>query len=113
MRWIASLVAEAYRILIRGGVFLYPRDARKGYGNGRLRLVYEANPIAMLVEQAGGAATNGMHRILDLVPKELHQRTPLVFGSAKEVDSIARYHSDPSAIGTRNPLFGNRGLLRA
>jgi fructose-1,6-bisphosphatase I len=113
MRWIASLVAEAYRILIRGGVFLYPRDARKGYGNGRLRLVYEANPIAMLVEQAGGAATNGIHRILDLVPKELHQRTPLVFGSAKEVDSIARYHSDPSAIGTRNPLFGNRGLLRA
>jgi fructose-1,6-bisphosphatase I len=113
MRWIASLVAEAYRILIRGGVFLYPRDARKGYGNGRLRLVYEANPIAMLVEQAGGAATNGIHRILDLTPKELHQRTSLVFGSAKEVDSISRYHSDPSAIGTRNPLFGNRGLLRA
>lgn len=113
MRWIASLVAEAYRILIRGGVFLYPRDARKGYGNGRLRLIYEANPIAMLIEQAGGAATDGTNRILDLAPRELHQRTPLVFGSAKEVDKIARYHSDPSAIGSRNPLFGNRGLLRA
>ncbi len=113
MRWVASLVAEAYRILIRGGVFLYPGDARKGYGNGRLRLIYEANPIAMLVEQAGGAATDGTNRILDLVPKDIHQRTPFVFGSAREVESITRYHIDPSAIGSRNPLFGNRGLLRA
>ena len=113
MRWIASLVAEAYRILIRGGVFLYPGDARKGYRHGRLRLVYEANPIAMLVEQAGGAATDGTKRILDVVPKTLHQRTPLVFGSTQEVDKVAHYHADPSAKGSRNPLFGNRGLLRA
>jgi fructose-1,6-bisphosphatase I len=113
MRWIASLVAEAYRVLGRGGVFLYPGDARKGYGSGRLRLVYEANPIALLMEQAGGAATDTVHRILDIVPEGLHQRVPLVFGSAAEVARIARYHSGPSAIGERSPLFGNRGLFRA
>jgi fructose-1,6-bisphosphatase I len=113
MRWNASLVAEAYRIMVRGGVFLYPRDQRKGYGAGRLRLVYEANPIALLVEQAGGAATDGITRILDIVPQSVHQRTPLVFGSAKEVAKIARYHEEPSAIGNRHPLFSNRGLFRA
>ncbi|MFZ1815838.1 MAG: class 1 fructose-bisphosphatase [Rhizobiaceae bacterium] len=113
MRWIASLVADAYRILVRGGVFLYPRDGRKGYSSGRLRLVYEANPVALIVEQAGGLATNGTTRILDLIPTDIHQRTALVFGSAKEVDKIARYHNDPSAIGNRHPLFGNRGLFRA
>lgn len=113
MRWIASLVAEAYRILIRGGVFLYPRDMRKGYAKGRLRLVYEANPIAFVMEQAGGAATEGSSRILDLEPGDIHQRTPLVFGSAKEVAKFGRYHTDPSAIGSRHPLFGNRGLFRA
>jgi fructose-1,6-bisphosphatase I len=113
MRWIASLVAESYRILIRGGAFLYPGDARRGYRDGRLRLVYEASPIAMLVEQAGGAATDGVRRILDITPTDLHQRTPLVFGSVREVETIARYHANPSEIGTRDPLFGNRGLLRA
>jgi fructose-1,6-bisphosphatase I len=113
MRWIASLVAEAYRILIRGGVFLYPRDQRKGYSKGRLRLVYEANPIAFVMEQAGGAATEGASRILDLEPHDIHQRTPLVFGSAKEVAKFGRYHTEPSAIGSRHPLFGNRGLFRA
>ncbi|MAS06272.1 MAG: class 1 fructose-bisphosphatase [Ahrensia sp.] len=113
MRWIASLVADTYRILIRGGVFLYPRDSRKGYSLGRLRLIYEAAPIALLIEQAGGAATDGGTRILDLVPGDVHQRTPLVFGSKKEVEKIARYHTDPSAIGTRHPLFANRGLFRA
>jgi fructose-1,6-bisphosphatase I len=113
MRWIASLVAEAYRILIRGGVFLYPADARQGYRHGRLRLVYEANPIAMLIERAGGRASDGMRRILDITPTALHQRTPLVFGSAREVEAVQRYHADPSAIGTRAPLFANRGLLRA
>jgi fructose-1,6-bisphosphatase I len=113
MRWIASLCAEAYRILIRGGVFLYPADSRKGYGNGRLRLVYEANPVALLVEQAGGAATDAVNRILDLQPQSLHQRTPLVFGAAKEVGRIGRYHTEPSAIGERSPLFGHRGLFRA
>ncbi|TCD13386.1 class 1 fructose-bisphosphatase [Oricola cellulosilytica] len=113
MRWIASLVADAYRILIRGGVFLYPRDNRKGYSQGRLRLVYEANPMALLMEQAGGHATDGLTSILDLVPTDLHQRTPLVFGSRKEVEKIKRYHGEPSAIGNRHPLFGNRGLFRA
>ncbi len=112
MRWIASLVADAYRILMRGGVFLYPGDARKGYRHGRLRLIYEANPMAMIVEQSGGAATDGTNRILDLTPRDIHQRTPFVFGSAGEVEHISRYHLDPSAIGSRSPLFGKRGLLR-
>ena len=113
MRWIASLVADCYRILIRGGVFLYPGDRRKGYHQGRLRLVYEANPIAFLVEQAGGAATDTANRILEIVPESLHQRTPVVFGSSREVHRISRYHADPSGIGERAPLFGNRGLFRA
>jgi fructose-1,6-bisphosphatase I len=93
-------------------VFLYPSDARRGYREGRLRLVYEANPIAMIIEQAGGAATDGTRRVLDLMPSDVHQRTPLVFGSVREVETIARYHADPSAIGTRDPLFATRGLLR-
>lgn len=113
MRWIASLVAEAYRILIRGGVFLYPADARNGYSHGRLRLVYEANPIAFLIEQAGGAASDTVNRILDLQPVSLHQRTPFVFGASKEVARIARYHTEPSFIAERSPLFGQRGLFRA
>ncbi len=113
MRWIASLVADCYRILMRGGVFLYPGDKRRGYGQGRLRLVYEANPIAYLIEQAGGAATDTIGRILEIEPNSLHQRVPVVFGSAKEVARITRYHTDPSSIGERSPLFGNRGLFRA
>jgi fructose-1,6-bisphosphatase I len=113
MRWIASLVADAYRILIRGGVFLYPGDSRRGYANGRLRLVYEANPIAMIIEQAGGAATDGTASILDLVPASLHQRTPLVFGASREVARIGRYHTEPSIVAERSPLFGHRGLFRA
>ncbi len=112
MRWVASLVAEAFRILARGGVFLYPSDARPGYQNGRLRLVYEANPIAFLIEQAGGAASDGEHRILDLQPQALHQRVPLVFGSHDKVAQIARYQGDSHLIGTRSPLFARRGLFR-
>lgn len=113
MRWLASLVVEAYRILMRGGVFLYPADNRAGYGQGRLRLVYEANPIAFLMEQAGGSASNGVERILSLTPEALHQRTPLIFGSGREVAKLTRYHADPAAIGERSPLFGRRGLFRA
>ncbi|KQT54784.1 fructose 1,6-bisphosphatase [Aureimonas sp. Leaf454] len=113
MRWIASMVADCYRILIRGGIFLYPGDGRKGYHQGRLRLLYEANPIAFCVENAGGAATDGVTRILDIVPETLHQRTPLVFGSAREVARVTRYMTDPSAIGDRSPLFGKRSLFRA
>ncbi|WP_248304814.1 class 1 fructose-bisphosphatase [Breoghania sp. L-A4] len=113
MRWIGSLVAEASRILTRGGVFLYPGDQRDGYAEGRLRLVYEANPIAFLVEQAGGAASTGTGRILDLVPGELHQRVPLIFGSRDEVERVENYTSDPHSLGERSPLFGRRGLFRA
>ncbi len=113
MRWIASMVADCYRILLRGGIFLYPGDGRKGYAKGRLRLVYEANPIAFCVENAGGLATDGTTRILDIVPEGLHDRTPLVFGSKREVERVARYIADPSALAERSPLFGKRSLFRA
>jgi fructose-1,6-bisphosphatase I len=112
MRWLASLVGECHRILTRGGVFLYPQDTRQGYEQGRLRLIYEANPIAWLVEQAGGLATNGRQRILDLVPRRLHERTPLIFGSREEVARIARYTAHSYAAGERSPLFSQRGLFR-
>lgn len=112
MRWIASLVAEAFRILARGGIFLSPGDARPGYGQGRLRLVYEANPLAWLIEQAGGAATDGEHRILALTPTALHQRVPLVLGSHAKVERIARYYAEPPSARTRSPLFGERGLFQ-
>ncbi len=110
-RWLASLVAEASRILNRGGVFLYPADRRPGYEQGRLRLVYEANPIAMLIEEAGGAATDGVRRIRDLVPHDLHQRVPLVFGAADKVERVARYYAGPPSTSERSPLFGQRGLF--
>lgn len=113
MRWLASMVADAYRILLRGGVYLYPADRRRGYGRGRLRLVYEAHPIAMLMEQAGGAATDGIEPVLDIAATELHQRVPFVFGSATEVARIGRYYTLPSQIAERAPLFGKRGLFRA
>lgn len=102
MRWIASLVADSYRIFIRGGVFLYPADKREGYGSGRLRLVYEANPIAFLVEQADGAATDSVNRILEIRPTGLHQRTPLVFGSRSKVELVARYHVEPELISEQS-----------
>lgn len=111
MRWIASLVAETHRILTRGGIFLYPSDDRQGYGRGRLRYVYECAPIAFLVEQAGGAATDGENRILDCVPTDLHQRTPFVFGSANKVARVATYHELPTEEASA--LFGKRGLFRA
>jgi fructose-1,6-bisphosphatase I len=111
MRWLAALVAEAYRILLRGGIYLYPADARPGYGAGRLRLVYEANPVAMVFEQAGGAATDGLTQILDLVPTGHHQRVPLVFGSALKVERVRRYLTEVKPHDT-SPLFGSRGLFR-
>jgi fructose-1,6-bisphosphatase I len=112
MRWVASLVAETHRIFSRGGVFLYPGDRRPGYERGRLRLIYEAAPIALLVEQAHGAANDGRERILDKVPTSLHERTPLVFGSAEKVRRIATYHTDPDFMRQKSPLFGDRGLFR-
>lgn len=111
MRWLAALVAEAYRILLRGGIYLYPADARPGYESGRLRLVYEANPVAMVFEQAGGAATNGLTPILDMVPTGHHQRVPLVFGSTDKVDRVRRYLTEVRPHET-SPLFGSRGLFR-
>lgn len=112
-RWVASMVADVFRILVRGGVYLYPGDARRGYAQGRLRLVYEANPVAFLMEEAQGSATDGRMPILDIAPVHLHQRVPLVFGSRAEVERIARYHRDAAAMPERSPLFARRGLLRA
>jgi fructose-1,6-bisphosphatase I len=112
MRWIASLVADAYRIFTRGGVFLYPADKRAGYEQGRLRLIYEANPVAFLAEQAGGGASDGVDPILDCVPESIHQRTPFVMGSADKVERVRRYHIDRSPPTRGEPLFGRRGLLR-
>jgi fructose-1,6-bisphosphatase I len=91
MRWVGSMVADAFRIFTRGGVYLYPGDKRKGYAEGRLRLIYEANPVAFLTEQAKGGATDGKTPILDIVPSHIHQRIPLVFGSKAEVEKIASY----------------------
>lgn len=111
MRWVASLVAEAHRIMMRGGIFLYPADARKGYEQGRLRLLYECAPIAFLAEQAGGGATDGTERILDKSPAHLHARTPFVFGSAEKVARVTAYHDLPES--ETSPLFGRRGLFQA
>ncbi|WP_406870208.1 class 1 fructose-bisphosphatase [Thioclava sp. 'Guangxiensis'] len=91
MRWLAAAVGELHRIILKGGAFLYPQDARKGYENGRLRLTYEAVPIAFLMEQAGGRASNGARDILDLVPKEVHEFVPLIFGASEEVALIEDY----------------------
>lgn len=111
MRWIASMVAEAHRILVRGGVYLYPGDARQGYRNGRLRLLYEANPIAFLIEQAGGLASTGDQRVLDRVPSSLHERVPLIFGARDEVERIERYLMSETPKGETSPLFARRGLF--
>ncbi len=113
MRWIASLVADASRIFARGGIFLYCADRREGYENGRLRLVYEAVPLAMLVEQAGGSASTGVARILDQIPEDIHQRTPFVFGSNNEVSVVERLEIAPNMEDNHSPLFGERGLFRA
>lgn len=94
MRWVASMVADVHRILTRGGVFMYPWDQREPEKPGKLRLMYEANPMAFLVEQAGGAATNGKDRILDLTPTKLHERVSVMLGSKNEVDRITQYHRD-------------------
>jgi fructose-1,6-bisphosphatase I len=94
MRWVASMVADVHRILTRGGVFMYPWDKREPDKAGKLRLMYEANPMAWLVEQAGGAATNGTQRILDVPVTKLHQRVPVFLGSKNEVDRVTSYHTE-------------------
>jgi fructose-1,6-bisphosphatase I/sedoheptulose-1,7-bisphosphatase len=112
MRWIASMVAEAHRILMRGGVFLYPRDTKDLSKPGRLRLLYEANPIGLIMEQAGGRASTGETAMLKVQPTALHQRIGLVFGSKNEVERIERYHTEPARNELINPLFAERSLFR-
>jgi fructose-1,6-bisphosphatase len=115
MRWIASMVAEVHRILVRGGVFMYPKDTRDSSKPGRLRLLYEASPISLLVEQAGGSASTGRQRILDVMPEGLHQRVPVILGSRDEVQRIERYHAEFDAGTDRpyeSPLFNDRSLFR-
>ena len=93
MRWVASMVADVHRILTRGGVFMYPWDKREPHKAGKLRLLYEANPMSWLIEQAGGAATNGRVRILDMQPSQLHERVSVVLGSKNEVERVTQYHT--------------------
>ena len=114
MRWIGSLVAEALRILIRGGVFLYPADARPGYREGRLRLLYEAHPMALVMEWAGGSASTGRRRILELSARTPHQRVPLIMGSSRGVRDVAVIHEgiEPMFDNSDAPLFARRGLFR-
>jgi fructose-1,6-bisphosphatase I len=97
MRWVASMVADVHRILTRGGIFIYPRDLKDPSKPGKLRLMYEANPMAMIVEQAGGAATTGLERILDVQPTQLHQRVPVFLGSKNEVERVTAYHREAAA----------------
>jgi fructose-1,6-bisphosphatase len=114
MRWIASLVAEVHRILMRGGLFMYPKDTKDPAKPGRLRLLYEANPMAMIVEQAGGAASTGRGRILDVRPESLHQRVPVILGTRSEVERIALYHSEHDEGIDQpfvSPLFNTRSLF--
>ena len=94
MRWVASMVADVHRILTRGGVFMYPWDQREPSKPGKLRLMYEANPMSWLIEQAGGASTNGHQRILDIAPTQLHQRVSVVLGSKNEVERVTRYYAE-------------------
>lgn len=112
MRWMGCLVADAYRILTRGGIYLYPADQRPGYRSGRLRLIYEAFPMAFLLEQAGGRASTGRERILDLRPATLHQRVPLIFGSRDKVERLEGLHLSPVTGADSAPLFARRGLFR-
>ena len=114
MRWIASLVAEVHRILIRGGLFMYPKDTKDPAKPGRLRLLYEANPMAMIVEQAGGAVSSGRGRMLDIEPASLHQRVPVILGCKAEVERIERYHWEHDQgldSAYSSPLFNERSLF--
>jgi len=113
MRWVAALVAEAHRILTRGGVFLYPRDSKDPSKPGRLRLLYEANPVAFIIEQAGGRASTGRGRVLEVTPTDIHQRVPFVFGARDEVERIEAYHAERYDDDNLDlPLYATRGLFR-
>ena len=93
MRWVASMVAEIHRILTRGGIFMYPYDNREPAKPGKLRLMYEGNPMSMLIEQAGGKASTAFENIMDVEPTDIHQRVSVVMGSANEVDTAVKYHA--------------------
>ena len=113
-RWVASMVAAVHRILLRGGIYMYPRDQKAANREGRLRLLYEANPMAMIVEQAGGLASTGRGRILDIVPERIHQRVPVVLGTRVEVARVERYHAEFDRGEDKpysSPLFGERSLF--
>jgi fructose-1,6-bisphosphatase I / sedoheptulose-1,7-bisphosphatase len=112
MRWVASLVAETHRILIRGGVFLDPRPSSGSADRISLRLLHEANPVSFIVEQAGGAASTGQGRVLEIAPTDLDQRVGLIFGAREEVERIETYHRDHNLQEYDAPLFGVRGLFR-
>ena len=112
MRWNASLVAEAFRVLMRGGVFLYPGDSRPGFESGRLRLLFEALPLAFIVEQAGGMASDGAARIREMRLASLQERVPLIFGSEDRVQEVIEYVSGEAPTNTRFPLFETRSLFR-
>lgn len=113
MRWIGSMVAEIHRILTRGGIYLYPRDSKDSTMPGRLRLMYEANPMAMLIEQAGGAASTGRMRLLDVQPEHIHQRIPIIIGSKNEVEHVERYHAAfDKGTDEPFPLFNERTFYR-
>ncbi len=112
-RWLGCVVAEAYRVLLRGGIYLYPGDGRPGYERGRLRLLYEGNPLAALIEGAGGMATDGFTRILDIVPRSPHQRVPLIFGSADKVRHVIELHGAGIPQAGQRPLFATRGLFKS
>ncbi|MGC9162740.1 MAG: class 1 fructose-bisphosphatase [Thiomonas sp.] len=114
-RWIASMVADVHRILMRGGIFMYPKDTKDPSKPGRLRLMYEANPIGMIVEQAGGAASTGRGRILEVQPTSLHQRVPVMLGSKNEIERLERYHGEYDRGEDKafeSPLFKERSLFR-
>jgi fructose-1,6-bisphosphatase I len=113
MRWVACLAADLYRILARGGIYLYPGDARKGYERGRLRLLYEGFPIAWIVDRAGGLATDGYGPILELRPKSLHERVPLIFGSRDKVERVIELHRASVPPAGQRPLFATRGLFKS
>ena len=116
MRWIAAMVADVHRILMRGGVYLYPRDSRQPLRAGRLRLLYEAAPMAMLIEQAGGMASTGRQRLSEVEPEDIHQRCSVILGSRNEVERIERYHREHDCGADRpyaSPLFNERSLYRS
>ena len=110
MRWVASMVAEVHRIMTRGGVFMYPRDTKEPRKPGRLRLMYEAAPMALLIDQAGGRASTGTSNLLDLVPDTLHQKVPVMLGSREEIERIVSYHADPHE-NVSFQLFKTRSLF--